>query len=60
MSLVLARDEELIAYGNTMANERLIEVIHRWIDLGMPAASVGVGCLTIACLRVTIGLWRRP
>jgi protein-L-isoaspartate(D-aspartate) O-methyltransferase len=39
MSLVLARDEELISYGNTMAIERLIEVIHRWIDLGMPAAS---------------------
>jgi hypothetical protein len=39
MSLVLARDEELISYGNTIATERLMQVIHRWIDLGMPAAS---------------------
>ena len=39
MSLVLARDEELISYGNAIATERLLHLVHRWIDLGMPAAS---------------------
>jgi hypothetical protein len=39
MSLVLARDEELISYGNTTATERLVDLVHQWIDLGMPAAS---------------------
>ena len=39
MSLVLARDEELISYGNATATERLLQLLHRWVDLGMPAAS---------------------
>jgi protein-L-isoaspartate(D-aspartate) O-methyltransferase len=39
MSLVLARDEELSSYGNTTATERLVDLVHQWIDLGMPAAS---------------------
>jgi hypothetical protein len=39
MSLVLARDEELIAYGNPTAIEHLLQLVHRWIDLGMPGAS---------------------
>jgi protein-L-isoaspartate(D-aspartate) O-methyltransferase len=42
-SLVLARDDELIAYASTMAMERLLRNLHRWIDLGMPtAASFGL------------------
>jgi len=39
MSLVLARDDELISYGHATATERLLEAVHRWVDLGMPAAS---------------------
>jgi len=38
-SLVLARDDELISYGNAKATERLLRLIHRWVDLGMPTAS---------------------
>ena len=39
MSLVLAKDDELISYGNATATQHLLELMHRWIDLGMPAAS---------------------
>jgi hypothetical protein len=39
MSLVLAKDDELISYGNQIATERLLRAIHGWVDLGMPAAS---------------------
>jgi protein-L-isoaspartate(D-aspartate) O-methyltransferase len=39
MSLVLAKDDELISYGSESAARRLLELLHRWIDLGMPAAS---------------------
>lgn len=38
-SLVLAKDESLIAYGNVRAKERLLQSIHQWVDLGMPAAA---------------------
>jgi len=39
MSLVLANDDELISYGNTTATTHLLGNVHRWVDLGMPAAS---------------------
>jgi protein-L-isoaspartate(D-aspartate) O-methyltransferase len=39
LSLVLAKDGELISYGNASATERLLQLVHRWVDLGMPAAS---------------------
>lgn len=39
MSLVLARDDELLSYGNLAATEHLLQVVHRWVDLGMPTAS---------------------
>jgi protein-L-isoaspartate(D-aspartate) O-methyltransferase len=39
MSLVLATDDELISYGDTTATERLLQLVHRWVDLGMPTAS---------------------
>ena len=43
MSLVLAKDDELISYGSMAATEHLLHVAHRWIDLGMPtAASFGL------------------
>jgi protein-L-isoaspartate(D-aspartate) O-methyltransferase len=38
-SLVLALDDELISYGNAAATDRLLQLAHRWVDLGMPAAS---------------------
>jgi protein-L-isoaspartate(D-aspartate) O-methyltransferase len=38
-SLVLARDDELISYGNATATDRLLLLVHRWVDLGMPTAS---------------------
>lgn len=38
-SLVVARDDELISYGNEQAMERLLQLVHRWVDLGMPTAS---------------------
>ncbi len=38
-SLVLAKDDELISYGNATATDYLVQRVHRWIDLGMPAAS---------------------
>lgn len=39
LSLVLARDDQLVAYGNLYAQEQLLRALHRWIDLGMPAAA---------------------
>jgi hypothetical protein len=38
-SLVLARDDELISYGNASATERLLTGVHEWVDLGMPTAA---------------------
>jgi protein-L-isoaspartate(D-aspartate) O-methyltransferase len=39
MSLVVAKDDELISYGSATATERLLQLVHRWVELGMPAAS---------------------
>ena len=39
MSLVLAKDDELISYGSATATDRLLHMVHRWIDLGMPTAA---------------------
>jgi len=42
-SLVLAKDDELVSYGNTEVTERLMRLLHKWMDLGMPtAASFGL------------------
>jgi hypothetical protein len=38
-SLVLAKDEWIIAYGNVSARNRLLEKVRLWVDLGMPAAA---------------------
>jgi protein-L-isoaspartate(D-aspartate) O-methyltransferase len=38
-SLVLAKDDSLIAYGNLSAKERLLQRIRQWVDLGMPSAA---------------------
>jgi protein-L-isoaspartate(D-aspartate) O-methyltransferase len=42
-SLVLAKDDWLIAYGNSAAKERLLRKVQQWVKLGMPvAASLGL------------------
>lgn len=38
-SLVLAKDDWLIAYGNASARELLQEKVRQWVDLGMPTAA---------------------
>jgi hypothetical protein len=38
-SLVLAKHDSLIAYGNPIAKERLMERIREWVHLGMPTGS---------------------
>jgi protein-L-isoaspartate(D-aspartate) O-methyltransferase len=38
-SLVLAKDDALIAYGSAAARERLLERVRQWVDLGMPTAA---------------------
>jgi len=38
-SLVLAKDDWLIVYGNIVAKERLLQKIRQWVDLGMPSAA---------------------
>jgi protein-L-isoaspartate(D-aspartate) O-methyltransferase len=38
-SLVLAKDDWLIAYGNAVAKERLVQKVRQWVDLGMPSAA---------------------
>jgi protein-L-isoaspartate(D-aspartate) O-methyltransferase len=42
-SLVLARDDGLIAYGSAVAKERLLQQVRQWVELGMPSAA----CLTL-------------
>lgn len=38
-SLVLAKEDWLITYGNTDAKERLLQQIRQWVELGMPSAA---------------------
>ena len=38
-SLVLAKDDWLIAYGSSVAHARLLQKIRQWVDLGMPSAA---------------------
>ena len=38
-SLVLARYDSLIAYGNSIAKELLMERLRQWVDLGMPTGA---------------------
>jgi protein-L-isoaspartate(D-aspartate) O-methyltransferase len=38
-SLVLAKDDWLIAYGDASAKERLLQRIRQWVELGMPSAA---------------------
>lgn len=38
-SLVIAKDDLLLSYGNSMAEERLIKRLEQWVKLGMPSAA---------------------
>lgn len=38
-SLVIAKDDLLLSYGNSTAEERLVKDIEHWVKLGMPSAS---------------------
>lgn len=38
-SLVIAKDDFLLSYGNTAAEERLLNTLEQWIKLGMPGAA---------------------
>jgi len=38
-SLVLAKDDWLVAYGNPSAREHLLARVRQWTDLGMPTAA---------------------
>jgi hypothetical protein len=38
-SLVIAKDDLLLTYGNPTAEERLLNALERWINLGMPSAA---------------------
>ena len=37
-SLVIAKDDTLISYGNLVAEERLMQDVRQWVELGMPSA----------------------
>src|SRR5262249_33512488 len=38
-SLVIAKDDQLVAYGNPSAEARLLEKLLSWVELGMPTAA---------------------
>lgn len=38
-SLVVAKDDWLVTYGNTQAEERLLKDLRHWVELGMPTAA---------------------
>ena len=37
-SLVIARNDALLSYGSSSAEERLLRAVERWVKLGMPSA----------------------
>jgi protein-L-isoaspartate(D-aspartate) O-methyltransferase len=38
-SLVVAKDDWLVTYGNRHAEERLLQRLHHWVEVGMPTAA---------------------
>ena len=38
-SLVVAKDDWLVTYGNTQAEERLLQEVRQWVEVGMPTAA---------------------
>ena len=51
-SLVLAQDDWLIAYGNSTAENHLLQMLHKWLSLGMPAAA----CLDLKVYPIDVPL----
>lgn len=51
-SLVVAKDDWLVAYGNSRAEGRLLEVLDTWISLGMPSAA----CLDLKVYPLDVSL----
>jgi len=38
-SLVVAKDDLMVTYGNTQAEERLLQRLRQWVEVGMPTAA---------------------
>jgi protein-L-isoaspartate(D-aspartate) O-methyltransferase len=38
-SLVLAHDDQLVSYGNRVAQEQFLQKVREWVNLGMPSAA---------------------
>jgi len=38
-SLVVAKDDYLLSYGNSAAEKRLLDTLEQWVKLGMPGAA---------------------
>jgi protein-L-isoaspartate(D-aspartate) O-methyltransferase len=51
-SLVVAKDDWLVAYGNFLSESRLLERLRSWLDLGMPAAA----CLDLKVYPIDVPL----
>ena len=51
-SLVIANDDLLVTYGNGRAENRLLERLRSWVELGMPTAA----CLDLKAYPVEVGL----
>jgi len=54
-SLVIANEDLLVAYGNPRAEERLLEKLRSWVELGMPTAA----CLDLKAYPVEAALKAR-
>jgi hypothetical protein len=52
-SLVVAKDDWLVTYGNRKAEERLLEGLRQWVELGMPTAA----CLKLKVFPIGAPLW---
>jgi protein-L-isoaspartate(D-aspartate) O-methyltransferase len=51
-SLVVAKDDWLVTYGNTQAEERLLKGLRHWVELGMPTAA----CLNLKVFPIGASL----
>jgi protein-L-isoaspartate(D-aspartate) O-methyltransferase len=51
-SLVIANDDLLVAYGSPRAEERLLERLRSWVELGMPTAA----CLELKAYPMEVQL----
>ena len=51
-SVVIAKDDWLVAYGNPRAKDRLLESVRSWAELGMPTAA----CLDLKAYPIEVRL----